>query len=61
MAVKTAEKFMIISLIKALLLKNADCQIKDNQGNLPEDFINDYNQSDKIISQLANEVYKMVH
>ena len=61
LAVKIAVEYRSISSIKALLMKKADCNMRDQQGNLAEDFIQDYDRSDATIAQLASEVYELVH
>ena len=42
-------------------MEGADCNIRDEKDNLPEDFIKDYDQNDGLIMELAQEVYDLVH
>jgi hypothetical protein len=61
LAVKTAEDIMTTRAIRALLMKGADCNIRDEKGDLPEDFIDDYDKGDALTMELAKEVFELVH
>ena len=60
LAVKSAEDGFTTRSIRALLLKGADPSIKDNNGKIPADQLNDFNLDQPFAKEFVSEILELL-